>query len=176
MSLFNLRLISIFFLVVAGLLQGCGFRFSGDVDYPPEMAITYISTSDRYSPFYRALTKSLDRDGITVTDNAVIANTIIKIHEDLTGQRVLSVSARNVPREYDIYYIVRYSVLVKGHEVLPEQTLTLTQDYTYDELQVLGKDNEAQILRSAIAENMVDLIARQIKTGIDFEGTAFGSE
>ncbi len=140
------------------------------------MAITYINTSDRYSPFYRALTKSLDRGGITVTNDAVSADTIIRIHQDLTGQRVLSVSARNVPREYDVYYIVRYSVLVKGREALPEQTLTLTQDYTYDELQVLGKGNEAQILRNAIAENLVDLIVRQIKTGIDFSGAVSGRE
>jgi len=138
--------------------------------------MTYISASDRYSPFYRALTKSLDRGGIAVTNDAVHANTIIQIHEDLVGQRVLSVSARNVPREYDIYYIVRYSVLVKGREVLPEQTLTLTQDYTYDELQVLGKGNEEQILRNAIAEDLVDLITRQLKTSIAAVGEASSLE
>ena len=164
--MFNRLQILLLVLVASGLLQGCGFRFSGDAGFPPEMAITYINTADRYSPFYRALARSLDRGSITVTDDAVSAHTILRIHEDLTGQRVLSVSARNIPREYDVYYIVRYSVLVKGSEVLPEQILTLTQDYTYDELQVLGKGNEEQIIRNAIAEDLVKLIARQIKTAM----------
>jgi len=146
------------------MLSGCGFRFRSAVSFPAAMGVTYISTPDRYSPFYRALTTALRRDGIALTDDATLAGTTIRIHRDVTGQRILSVSARNVPREYDVYYTVRYSVLKDGVEVLPEQRLTMTQDYTYDERQVLGKANEEQTLRAAIADDLVGLVARQINS------------
>ncbi len=153
-------------LLVAGMLAGCGVRFRSDASFPPEMEATYVNAADRYSPFYQALIRALDRSGVLMTGDPAAANTIIRIRQDQTGKRVLSVSARNVPREYDIYYTIRYSVLVNGEEVLPEQTITLTQDYTYDERQVLGKGNEERILRNAIAENLVDLVARQLNTSI----------
>jgi len=152
-------------VAIAAAVSGCGFHFRGDVGFPPEMAVTYINTADRYSPFYRALTRVLDRGGVRVTDDPAAADATIRVHQDSTGQRVLTVSARNTPREYDVFYTVRYSVLADGREVLPEQTLTLTQDYTFDERRVLGKRNEEQVLREAIAADLVDLVVQQLKIG-----------
>ena len=74
---------------------------------PPEMSRTYIETQDRHSLFYRKLRASFSQSGVQVVDTPVDATATFSILADDTGQRVLSVSARNVPREFEVYYTER---------------------------------------------------------------------
>lgn len=148
----------------AALLASCGFHLRGAVDYPPGMAVTYIEATDRYTPFYRKVKAALRQGGVRVTANAGEAGAVLKILQDETGERVLSVSARNTPREYDVYYIVRYSLQVDGREALPAQQLVLTRDYTWDETQVLGKDAEGEVIRQALADDLVGMVTRRLSS------------
>ncbi|HET6630715.1 MAG TPA: LPS assembly lipoprotein LptE [Woeseiaceae bacterium] len=146
------------------LLAGCGFHLRGAPDIPPEMARTWIDTEDRYSLFYRKLTDRLEQAGIQLVDSPTKATAELVILADDTGQRVLSVSARNVPREYEVYYTIFYSVTT-GEQVLMEPQLkTLTRDYTYDETRVLGKAREEDLLREAIADDLVRLVMFQLSS------------
>jgi LPS-assembly lipoprotein len=155
------RLLS-FANLLALLLAGCGFHLRGAPDVPPEMARTYIATDDRYSLFYRKLRDQLEDAGVELVDSSTAATAKLVIHNEETGQRVLSVSARNVPREYEVYYTIYYS-LVTGPDVLMEPQLkTLTRDYTYDETRVLGKAREEELLREAIADDLVRVVLLQL--------------
>ena len=148
--------------MVAALLGGCGFHLRGDVKYPPEMATTYIEATDRYTPFYRKMRAALRQGGVAVTSNPARAGAVLRIIEDTSGQRVLTVSARNVPNEYDVYYIIRYSLEISGKETLPAEKLALNRDYTYDETLVLGKDAESEVIREALADDLVGLVSRRL--------------
>jgi LPS-assembly lipoprotein len=86
---------------------------------------------------------------------------VIDILVDETDQRVLSVSARNVPTEYEVYYTVRYGISHGSEVVVPAQDLTLTRDYTYDSTLVLGKAHEEQVLRTSIVEDLVRIVLEQ---------------
>lgn len=151
-------------VLLALVLAGCGFHLRGAPDIPPEMARTYIDTEDRYSLFYRKLSRHLEQSGIELVDSPEEATAELVILADDTGQRVLSVSARNVPREYEVYYTIYYS-LVSGPAVLMEPQLkTLTRDYTYDETRVLGKAREEDLLREAITDDLVRLVMFQLSS------------
>jgi LPS-assembly lipoprotein len=150
--------------VLALLAGGCGFHLRGDVEYPPGMAVTYIQATDRYTPFYRKVKAALQEGGVRVTANAGDAGAVLRILQDETGQRVLSVSARNTPREYDVFYIVRYALEIGGREALPAQQLVLTRDYTYDETLVLGKDAEGEVIRQALADDLVGVVTRRLSS------------
>ncbi len=128
------------------------------------MERTYIATDDRYSQFYRALEKRLIASGIELTDAPDDATAIFSITFDTTDQRVLSVSARNVPTEYEVYYTIAYSLDSGVTNLLPQQTLTLTRDYTYDSTLVLGKAREEDLLRKAIVDDLVRIVMKQIST------------
>jgi len=71
-------------------------------------------------------------------------------------------SARNVPREYEVYYTINYSVENGSQSIVDPQSLTLTRDYTYDETLVLGKAREAELLRDAIVDDLVRIILKQL--------------
>jgi outer membrane lipopolysaccharide assembly protein LptE/RlpB len=149
-------------LLVSTGLVGCGFRMQGIGLFPESLATTYIDTPDRYSVFYRELRSELEQGGVKVVDSPVHSNATIRIESDNSGQNVLTVSGRNVPTEYNVFYNISYSVWVESEEVLPAQELGLTQAYTYDATTVLGKNRERDAIRDALAENLVRQVAQQL--------------
>ena len=128
------------------------------------MERTYIATDDRYSPFFREFQSRLRAAGVVLSDSPVDATATFGISFDQTSQRVLSVSARNVPTEYEVFYIITYSLDSGSNVLLPPQTLTLTRDYTYDSTLVLGKAREEELLRDAIVQDLVRVVLKQIST------------
>jgi len=128
------------------------------------MQRTYISTPDEFSNFYRELRRNLLAAGVELTDSAQDATATLTILYDFTGQRVLSVSARNVPTEFEVYYTVQYTITSGERSLLDMQELTLTRDYTYDETLVLGKAKEEQLMRDAIVGDLVRIVMEQIST------------
>ena len=128
------------------------------------MARTYISVDDQNSQFYRALREQLQAAGVDMVDSAAASTATLSITFDETDQRVLSVSARNVPTEYEVYYTIQYGIDDGVQNLLEPQTLTVTRDYTYDSRLVLGKAREEELLRKAIVEDLVRIVLKQIAT------------
>lgn len=128
------------------------------------MERTYIATDDRYSLFLREFEARLRDAGVELTDSAADATATFTISLDDTSQRVLSVSARNVPTEYEVYYTLTYSLDAGASNLMPQQSLTLTRDYTYDSTLVLGKAREEGLLRDAIVQDLVRIVMKQIST------------
>lgn len=142
-------------------LAACGFQLAGqvtDVDVP---APVYIAAADRYTPFYLGVAQRLAASGIETTSDPSRAATTVTIRRDETGARVLSVSARNVPREFEVFYTVSYDIVVGGTVRAVASDLTLARDYTWDETQVLGKAREEEIIRAALAELLLQDFVRR---------------
>ncbi len=136
----------------------------GAFTVPPGMERTYIATDDQYTLFYRELRRSLMQSGMQFADTPGDATAVLSIHLDRTDQRVLSVSARNVPTEFEVYYMVQYSVDSGETNLLDRQLLTVTRAYTYDETLVLGKAREEELLRGAIVDDLVRIVLKQLGT------------
>jgi len=127
------------------------------------MERTYIETIERNSLFHRELRLALKAVGVEVVDSPANATAILSISVDETAQRVLSVSARNVPTEYQVYYTVEYAL--SGENILlTPQFITLTRDYTYDETLVLGKAREEDFMREAIVQDLVHIVLKQLSS------------
>jgi LPS-assembly lipoprotein len=144
------------------LLSGCGFHLQGALTTPVEMERTYIAPVERNSQFHRELRLQLQAAGVELVDSVVDATAILTISIDDTDQRVLSVSARNVPTEYEVYYTIEYALDSGENSLLARQLLTLTLDYTYDETLVLGKAHEEAMIREAMVKDLVRVVLKQI--------------
>lgn len=140
----------------------CGFRLQGVGVYPEVLSRTYIEAPDRYSIFFRKFSAELERGGIQLASSPLDATAIVRIEKDVTGQQVLTISARNVPTEYDVYYSISYSVWVDGEAIVPSRTLSFSQDYTYDETRVLGKAREEREIRDAVASELVRRVNQEL--------------
>ena len=126
------------------------------------MQRTYVDAVDTHSQFYRELRAQLRMAGVDLVGGGAHATATLSILFDDTGQRVLSVSARNVPTEYEVYYTIEYALNAGSKTLLDTQTLTLTRDYTYDSRLVLGKAREEDLLREAIVKDLVRIVLKQI--------------
>lgn len=136
----------------------------GAASVPPEMARTYIAADDQRSLFYRRLRDSLQGAGVNIVESPFDATATFSILSDIPGQRVLSVSARNVPREFEVFYTVFYSVQAKEVTLLEPRSQTLRRDYTWDETEVLGKEKEEQLMREAIVDDLVRIVLIQLSS------------
>ena len=151
-------------MVALLFVAGCGFQMQGALTTPAEMARTYIAADDRHSLFYRELRKALLAADVELVDNAADSTAILSILYDETDQRVLSVSARNVPTEYEVFYNIEYAIDGGTSRLVEPQTLILTRDYTYDSRLVLGKAREEELLREAIVKDLVRIVLKRIST------------
>ena len=98
-------------LIILGVLNSCGFQLRQPVLLPVSMNQTYIETNNNRSLFYQQLKKELVSKDIELVSSKADASSILKIFEDETGRRVLSVSARNIATEYEVFYrIVFYFI------------------------------------------------------------------
>jgi LPS-assembly lipoprotein len=154
------------FLVLASvaLLAGCGFHLQGTVALPEGVRNVYVAVPDQFSPFATELQDAVSRAGATKAASASAADTVIRVTHDRTGRRVLSVSARNTPQEYEVFYTVEYSVDRAGKEAVPTQTLELTRSYSFEESKLLAKQHEEDLLREEMARELAALVLRRLQS------------
>lgn len=149
--------------LLLGGLAACGFRLQGAEPLPGALVRTYLETDEPGSEFSVSLRDALRMRGAEIVERREDATSVLRILEDVTDQRVMSVTARNVPREYEIYYSVTF-VLDAGDERLIEpQTLISTRVYAWNETEVLGKEAEERVLRQAMAEDLARRVMRRIE-------------
>jgi len=150
--------------VLAGfiLLAGCGFRLQGAQPPLDGLGSVYLAVPDDLSPFAVELRHGLERSGARLAAAAGEAEVVVRVQSDRTGRRVLAVSARNTPTEFEIFYNLEYSVDRGGQEVLPAQRLERTRNFSFDESQLLAKGHEEDVLREAMARDLADLVLRRL--------------
>ena len=147
---------------VAVLVSGCGFRLAGTAPLPALLARPHLSLSDPYSDFARVFGQQLRASGAILEASDATATATVDVSRDTVEQRVLSVSAQNIPTEYLLIYTVTYSVRRAGKVVLPPQTISLSQDYSFSEQAVLAKEHEADRLRRQMARELAAIAMRRI--------------
>jgi LPS-assembly lipoprotein len=151
--------------LMLALLAGCGFRLQGTADpLPEDLGRVYISTRDDLTPFAVELRRGLDRNDVEIAPSAGEADAVIRVRIDRATRRVLAVSARNTPTEFELQYVVEYSVDRGGEEAVPAQRLELTRNFSFDQGELLAKGHEEDILREAMARDLADLVLRRLAT------------
>lgn len=143
-------------------LAACGFRLAGSDALPAILARPYLSFKDPYTDFAREFEHQLKSSGATVQEIRAKSTATIEITKDLVEQRTLSVSARNIPTEYELTYTVTFAVQGPDQELLKPQTINLSQDYSFVENEQLAKQHEAETLRRQMARDLVAIAMRRL--------------
>jgi LPS-assembly lipoprotein len=153
-------------LLFIALAAGCGFQLAGAGALPSSMQRTFVESATPNSEFAGALRTALRARGSELVDTAQEADAVLVVMDDSAGQRVLSVSARNIPREYEIYYAVTVALMVGGERIMAPETLVVTRSYTYDENRVLGKSAEERVLRQSLADDLARQVMRRTLSSV----------
>jgi LPS-assembly lipoprotein len=152
----------------AAALSACGFRLAGSDTLPGILARPYLSLKDPYTDFAREFEHQLKSSGATLQLVRANSTATIEVTKDRVEQRTLSVSALNIPTEYELTYTVTFAVQGADQELLAPQTISLSKDYSFEENVLLAKEHEADILRQQMARDLVTIAMRRLtrlKTG-----------
>ena len=149
-------------LIAAWTVSSCGFHLQGRQPLPEAFAYTYVDTKDEQTDFVQDLRKALIASGSKVIRTRGSSGAIISVHKDELTERILSVSARNIPTEYELTYRVEFSVDSGGKTLIDHEEITATRDISFDEAQLLAKEREQEILREGLARDLVALVMRRI--------------
>lgn len=143
-------------------LAACGFRLQGVATYPAELSAVYLDIPDPNSDLAYQLRRTLTAAGVTLARGEPAATATIRIAVERFGRRVKSVSAQNRPTEYEVYYEVEYLVTSGTEQLVPRQPLARARVFPYSERDILGKQQEEELLRDALAREIAGVITRRL--------------
>jgi LPS-assembly lipoprotein len=147
---------------MCALLTSCGFHLQGRQPLPNAFEYTYVDTKDEQTDFVQDLRKALIASGSKVIRTQGSSGATVSVHEDELSERILSVSARNIPTEYELTYRVKFSVTANGKTLIDNEEISASRDLSFEETQLLAKEREQEILREALARDLVALVMRRL--------------
>ena len=151
-------------VAICMVMSACGFRLAGRTPLPASMKSAYVQATDLQTDFAQSLRKALLTSGARPPADKSQASSVVNILKDEVVRRTLSVSALNKPNEYEVTYLVRFSVSGADQELLAPQEISATRSYSFDETKLLAKEHEESILRQAMAHDLADRVVRQLSS------------
>jgi outer membrane lipopolysaccharide assembly protein LptE/RlpB len=145
------------------LCVACGWQLQGVHHLSTDLQPLYVQYADAHSTFSRALQQRLRTSGVQMAQNESEARMVLQITKEDAGHRVISVSARNTPEEYEVYYNVEFTLRPHAGDSILQQPLHAAQTMTYDETHALAKQREENMLSESMAGELADQLLRQIR-------------
>lgn len=145
-------------------LSACGFQPRGQASIPAtHLSPILVSGLPAHHAFYRELSHQLELAGASLTLDAGAANALLKIHQQKTSRRVLSVDSRNKTAEYEIGESLEYSIRTSPDNPAGEHQFLSTNRILFNPSdQILGRDREETLLREDMYKQLSRLLINQL--------------
>ena len=146
--------------VLALVLAGCGFQLRGQAQLPFDTI--YIPGN---TPLAIELRRNVTAASKTkLADTAGNAQAVFGLTLETREKVILSFTSAGRVNEYRLRYRVGFRVTdSKGSQVfLPTSEILLTRDMTYNDSQVIAKENEEALLYRDMQSDMVQQILRRL--------------
>ncbi len=142
------------------LLAACGFHLRGHAGMP--FTTLYLSANFA-SPLVSDLRQSLESNDVKLVNSAEEAEVILNIESEVLDKQILSLSGSGLVNEYQLFY----RVSVRAHDNqqqdwLPSEVMEIRRDYSYDDTQILAKEQEEAMLVKSMRSDMVQQIIRRL--------------
>ena len=143
-------------------LAACGFHLRGTAQLPfKSVYVQAPSTSE----FARQLKRTLQSGTSTrVTNSPADAEVVLQILNELQEKQILSLTGGGRVSEFLLRYRVSFRLTDKlNHEHIPASEIVLRQDYTFNDEQLLSKDNEEANLFRTMRKDAVNQLLRRLQ-------------
>lgn len=147
--------------LTALLLSGCGFRLRGPQAL--DFATVHINTPPE-TELGAHLRRLIATSGTTtVTEDAAQAEARLHILGNNRGREILSLTGAGKVREYQLTQTLRFQLLDKaGKPLIPPTSLAARREYTFDDSQALGKEQEEALLYRDMQADLVQQMMRRL--------------
>jgi len=145
---------------LALVLAGCGFRLRGTAEVPFETLYLPSATSGIALDLKRNIQAGTKA---RVVDDPSKADAVLQFTEETRQKEILSLTGTGRVREFQLRYRVAFRVHDgKGAEYVPPNTIQLTRDVTFNDAEILAKEQEEQLLFRDMQIDMVQQILRRL--------------
>lgn len=154
---------SLFALLLAALVAGCGFHLrgtgSGKLPYKT-MHIALPETAEVRIWLERYIKGGGNTE---IVADARLAEAVFQQLEDNRQKTILSVNAQGRVREYRLQLSYRFRVVNgKGQEIVGPNEVALSRDISFDDSNVLAKDIEEGLLWRDMNNDLVNQVMRRL--------------
>ena len=151
---------SIVLLGTLGLLTACGFHLRGEYNVP--FASVFLSATGA-SQVAVTLRRELNNSPTKLMPSAKDAEAQLNITGEKRERIILSLSGAGRVREYQLKLYVRYQLVdSKGAVAIPTSEIQLQRIMTYDDSQVIAKQQEEAMLYKDMEQDAANQILRRI--------------
>jgi LPS-assembly lipoprotein len=147
-------------LIAAAFLAGCGFQLRGQASLPFETL--YIPGA---TPLAVELKRNVTASSKTrLVDSPDKAQAVLAFTDETRDKTILTFTSAGKVNEYRLRYRVGFRVTdSKSVQVfLPTSEIALTRDMSYNDAQVIAKENEEALLYRDMQTDMVQQIMRRL--------------
>jgi LPS-assembly lipoprotein len=147
-------------LVLALTIAGCGFKLRGRAEVPFETLYIPGATGGIALELRRNIQAGT---GTRVVDDPKAADATLQFTEETREKHILSLTAAGRVREFQLRYRVGFRVQdIKGNQYVPQSSIQLTRDVTFNDAAILAKEAEEQLLFRDMQTDMVQQILRRL--------------
>jgi len=144
-------------------LTGCGFHLRGSVDVPTWLNQVAVINENAHRDLKPLLIEALTSYHISVDPSPKKANYILIIENDSIKEQMTSVSSTTTSRQYQLIYQVFFKLITaSGVEIIPHAQVTVIRQLTVNYNQILGSNQEGELLKSEMRNDAVTQILFRI--------------
>lgn len=148
-------------LAAAAPLAGCGFQLRGP--RPLAFSSIYIGIGAQ-TELGAALRRRVRTAGSTeVVDDPATAEVKLEIQRNQTEREILTLTGAGKVREYELRHAIAFRLVDQaGNERIRPTTISAKREYTFDNSQVLAKEQEEALLYRDMQGDLVDQLMRRL--------------
>lgn len=147
-------------------VSGCGFQLRGvsSVTLPPELSTLRVMSGGRYPPLLIEMRNALlALGGVRLTDDVAASVPVLQLHGEKRETQILAIDSKGRISAYLINYRVDFSLSAADSKILlPQQSVKLQREYTFDRLNVIATEKQSEFLQNEMRRDAVQQILRRL--------------
>ena len=150
-------------LMLTLLLGACSFHLRGEGAFALPFQTLYVKSANDYSPFITELKRAIEVSSVQITDSPEQAQLTLHIVSETQDRQILSLSGGGRVREYRLQYRISLRAYdLKQQDWLAPEEITLRRDFSYDDTQILAKEQEEALLYQNMRGDAVQQVLRRL--------------
>ncbi len=151
---------------LALLLSACGYHLRGALNLPAGLKDVYLEGAS--SELNQQFSKTMKISSIAVAASPEKAGMIVRIFNEDSQRRVLSLNAGGAANDFELDYAFDYEITdSKNTVIIPRQPLSIKREYFNNQQAIIAKDNEEMVIRNEMYQQAVRSVISRAQVALE---------
>jgi len=153
-------------LVTALLLSACGYHLRGNIELPAGLKNVYLEGGS--AQLREQFKRAMEASSIKLNSSAEGAGIIVRIFDEDSQRRVLSLSSGGTANDFELSYRFDYELVDSKNKVLiAREPIEIKREYFNDQLAIIAKDNEETVIRNEMYQQAVRTLVNHTRAALE---------